>query len=81
VIRTWTGLTTVCTDDLPVLGELPGLPGAYACVTHTGYTLGPICARILADHMRGRGPAVDIAPFLAAPRVMPRAAADILQGA
>jgi len=83
VIRTWTGLTTVCEDDLPLLGELPGLPGAFVCVTHTGYTLGPICARLLADRMSGRAPALDITPFLATHRAVSRAPATAvsLQGA
>jgi glycine/D-amino acid oxidase-like deaminating enzyme len=83
VIRTWTGLTTVCEDDLPLLGELPGLPGAFSCVTHTGYTLGPICARLLAERMCGRAPSLDITPFLAEHRAVARAPAPIasLQGA
>jgi glycine/D-amino acid oxidase-like deaminating enzyme len=77
VIRTWTGLTTVCEDDLPLLGELPGLPGAFVCVTHTGYTLGPICARLLAERMCGRANTLDVTPFLAEHRASARVPAPV----
>nr|WP_244459931.1 FAD-dependent oxidoreductase [Roseomonas fluvialis] len=82
VIRTWTALTTVCEDDLPLLGELPGLPGAFACVTHTGYTLGPICARLVAERICGRAPSLSITPFLVEGRAVTRPPAPVanLQG-
>ena len=79
VIRTWTGMTTVCEDDLPLIGELPGLRGIFACVTHTGYTLGPICAQLLADTMLGTRPALEIARFLPDRRTYTRTPAPAAQ--
>ena len=29
-------------DRAPILGEAPGLPGFYNCVTSNGYTLAPV---------------------------------------
>jgi len=40
------------THDLqPVVGEVPALPGYFACIATTGFTLGPLIARMLAAHI------------------------------
>ena len=33
-------------DRAPILGEAPGLPGFYNCVSSNGYTLAPVLARL-----------------------------------
>lgn len=38
-------------DEHPAVGPLPGLPGVYAAVTHSGVTLAPGIARLLADEV------------------------------
>lgn len=64
VVRSWTGILGSPVDDLPVVGEVPGLPGVVVAVAgHTGWTLAPTCARAAADLVVGRRPAVDLEPF------------------
>jgi glycine/D-amino acid oxidase-like deaminating enzyme len=43
-IRIWAGMN-VNIDRAPILGEVPGLPGFYNCVSSNGYTLAPVLAR------------------------------------
>jgi glycine/D-amino acid oxidase-like deaminating enzyme len=41
---------------------VPGLPGTYLVVTHSGVTLGALLARLVADDLlHGRGD--DLAPY------------------
>jgi glycine/D-amino acid oxidase-like deaminating enzyme len=35
-------------DDHPVVGEVPGRPGLYLLVTHSGGTMGPLLGRLAA---------------------------------
>jgi sarcosine oxidase, subunit beta len=53
VIRMWTGVIAFTDDLLPVVGEVRQQPGYYVCLASTGFTLGPIVARMLAEHMTG----------------------------
>jgi glycine/D-amino acid oxidase-like deaminating enzyme len=63
LIRTWAGINTTV-DGLSVLGGVAGVPGVlFAVPGDAGYTLGPLCARIVADLALGRSPAVDPAPY------------------
>jgi glycine/D-amino acid oxidase-like deaminating enzyme len=51
LLRTWAGVNPLV-DLLSVLGELPAEPGVFVAVPgDCGYTLGPICARLVADEM------------------------------
>jgi glycine/D-amino acid oxidase-like deaminating enzyme len=38
-------------DDRSIVGPLPGVQGAYLAVTHSGITLGPLLAYLLADEI------------------------------
>jgi len=38
-------------DGLPIAGALPGYQGVYLLVTHSGITLGPLLAQLLADEI------------------------------
>ncbi len=38
-------------DGLPLVGELPGLPGAYMLASHSGVTLAPLLSSLLADEI------------------------------
>jgi glycine oxidase len=44
--RTWAGIRPMTPDNLPILGEVPGLPGLLLATGHgrTGMTLGPASA-------------------------------------
>ena len=52
------------TDDLqPVVGELRDVPGYFACIATTGFTLSPMIARMLAAHIaRGHPLPAEYAP-------------------
>jgi glycine/D-amino acid oxidase-like deaminating enzyme len=63
LIRTWAGINTT-TDGRSVLGSVAGLPGVtFAVPGDAGYTLGPLCARVAADLVVSRDPAIDPAPY------------------
>ena len=48
-------------DGLPLVGELPGVTGAYLLASHSAVTLGPLLSQLLADEIiTGR-----ISPWLA----------------
>jgi glycine/D-amino acid oxidase-like deaminating enzyme len=54
IVRIWAAMN-VNIDGAPILGEMPGAPGFWNCVTSNGYSLAPVVARITADLMlRGR---------------------------
>lgn len=49
------GFRPMPADDFPVVGALPGLPGVYVTVTHSGVTLAPILGRhVAAELLDGR---------------------------
>jgi glycine/D-amino acid oxidase-like deaminating enzyme len=55
IIHMWTG-TIAFTDDFnPIIGEVRRLPGYYVCVASTGFTLGPMVARMIAEHLATNG--------------------------
>jgi glycine/D-amino acid oxidase-like deaminating enzyme len=54
IVRVWAAMN-INIDGAPILGEMPGAPGFWNCVTSNGYSLAPVVARITADLMlRGR---------------------------
>ena len=53
-------------DRAPILGEVPGLPGFYNCVSSNGYTLAPVLARLTAEMIAGRSTSLPVAPFCSA---------------
>ena len=63
VLRTWAAMN-INIDGAPILGEHPGIPGFFNCVTSNGYTLGPIMGQITASLVLGKNPGIDIKPFL-----------------
>jgi glycine/D-amino acid oxidase-like deaminating enzyme len=54
LIRTWTGMVALTPDQLPIVGEVPQLPGFHVCAGGSGFTLGPVFARYLGETMSGR---------------------------
>jgi len=51
VVRMWTGVWAGTEDLQPVLGESHAAPGFFLCMAPTGFTLGPLVARMLAANM------------------------------
>jgi glycine/D-amino acid oxidase-like deaminating enzyme len=56
VVRTWTGVMPFTNDGAPVVGESGVVPGYYVCLATTGFTLMPLLARLLAEHMATGAP-------------------------
>jgi glycine/D-amino acid oxidase-like deaminating enzyme len=64
LLRVWTALITRVPDGNPVLGETPGVPGFFqALAIPNGYTLGPLCARLVAEAACGRATGFDLSPW------------------
>jgi len=65
--REWMGFRPSLPDSLPVIGPSSG--GAEVIYAfghgHLGVTMAPVTARIVADLVAGRRPALDIAPYRA----------------
>jgi glycine/D-amino acid oxidase-like deaminating enzyme len=62
-VRAWLGLEAKTEDDLPVLGPIPGVEGAWMIgCSHSGYTSGPFMGKLLADAMLGRVPDLPLFP-------------------
>jgi glycine/D-amino acid oxidase-like deaminating enzyme len=62
--RAWAGLEAETRDALPAVGPVPGVPDAYVCGSvHSGYTSGPYLARLLAERILGREPAMPLFPI------------------
>src|SRR5262249_21290422 len=59
------GLRPWSTDDLPVIGALPGIDNVFVCTGHgaNGLLLGPISGKLVADAMLGNAPTLDLVPF------------------
>ncbi len=55
VIHMWTGVMTFVDDLMPIIGEFRRLPGYYMCLATTGFTLGPLVARLLAEQLVSGG--------------------------
>ncbi|NHP17072.1 FAD-binding oxidoreductase [Rhodococcus sp. IC4_135] len=62
-LRTWVGTTTVTPDQLPLVGPVPGAPGAFVATGGSAFTLGPSFAQVLAELALGRKPGIDLTPY------------------
>ena len=63
LVRTWAGFEAETRDALPVVGPLPGHPDAHVCGSvHSGFTSGPWIAKLLADRILEREPAMALFP-------------------
>ena len=63
--RRWMGHRPAISDSCPLIGEVPGVSGAFVGFghDHVGLTGGPRTGRILAQLMSGRRPNIDLTPF------------------
>ena len=63
LIRTWAGINSI-TDGRSVLGQVQGQEQVFfALPGDAGYTLGPLCARLIVDIMQGRVPAIPVEEY------------------
>jgi sarcosine oxidase, subunit beta len=51
LVRMWTGVWASTRDLQPVLGQAAAVPGFHFCLAPTGFTLGPLVAKMLAAHL------------------------------
>ncbi len=49
LLRTWTGITGVTADQMPLLGEVPEAPGFYVAAGGAAFTHGPTYARLISE--------------------------------
>ncbi len=68
-IRTWTGFRAATDDKLPLIGPHPQIEGLYLATGHEGLgiTTSLATARLLADLIAGRQPAIPCEPYLPRP--------------
>ena len=61
----WLGRRPCLPDMLPALGPVPGQKGLWADFGHhhLGFTLGPVCGRLIAEMITGETPFTDPAPY------------------
>jgi glycine/D-amino acid oxidase-like deaminating enzyme len=66
VLRTWTGFRAATEDNLPFIGSCPGREKVYLATGHEGLgiTTSLGTARLLADLITGRQPAIDPKPYV-----------------
>jgi glycine/D-amino acid oxidase-like deaminating enzyme len=63
IVRSWAAYVNGTADWLPILGELPGAPGAFVnYVPWMGFTGAPAASLAIAAMVRGRAPPMDV-PF------------------
>lgn len=65
VAASWSGLIDVMPDAVPVIGEVPRLPGFFLATGFSGhgFGIGPGAGRMIADLVSGGTPSVDMTPF------------------
>lgn len=63
ITSAWAGLRPGTPDDLPIMGRVE--PGIFIASGHyrNGILLAPITAKLMADLITGRQPAIDLEPF------------------
>lgn len=49
LLRSWTGITGVTTDQMPLLGEVPEAPGFFVAAGGAAFTHGPTYARLISE--------------------------------
>lgn len=48
-IRTWARSRPIPVDGLPIFGSVSEVPGFYIVVTHSGFVLGPLLAKLITE--------------------------------
>ena len=49
LLRSWTGITGITTDQMPLLGEVPEAPGFFVAAGGAAFTHGPTYARLVSE--------------------------------
>lgn len=61
----WFGWRPMTSDDLPIIGRVPGAPNLWVATGHgmLGVSMSVATATLVADLVAGRSPSIDPAPF------------------
>jgi glycine/D-amino acid oxidase-like deaminating enzyme len=57
------GVRPMPQDELPIVGPVPGLPGLYIAVTHSGVTLAPLIGQLVAQEVTSGEPSSLLADY------------------
>lgn len=60
LLRSWTGITGVTTDQMPLLGEVPEAPGFFVAAGGAAFTHGPTYARLISESILDGRPSTPI---------------------
>ena len=63
LVRSWGGMGSDVPDGLPMLGESSAVKGFYLLYAPLGFSMGPICGQIFAEHFLTGDATVPLAPF------------------
>ena len=55
LVRVWSGVWAYTHDFKPILGESQRIPGYHVAMVPTGFTLGPMVSKMLAEYMTSPG--------------------------
>jgi glycine/D-amino acid oxidase-like deaminating enzyme len=55
LVRVWSGVWAYTNDFKPILGESEKIPGYHIAMVPTGFTLGPMVSKMLAEYMTQSG--------------------------
>ncbi len=62
VAQAWAGLLPFTTDNLPIIGPVPGYDGLLVAAGHVfGNAAGPITGKVIAEMAAGKPPSIDVA--------------------
>jgi|GEM_PF-60599 sarcosine oxidase subunit beta len=66
-IRSFAGVRPFCLDQLPIVSDVPEVPGFYMACGHEGdgITLGPITGKLISQYVTGKPLQFELAPELA----------------
>jgi glycine/D-amino acid oxidase-like deaminating enzyme len=60
LLRSWTGITGITTDQMPLLGGVPEAPGFFVAAGGAAFTHGPTYARLVSELILEGRPSVSI---------------------
>lgn len=63
IVRAWGGVIPTTPDRLPIVGQLPGVPGFYVVHFVAGFTLGPVVGRLISELLCEGKPSISIDDF------------------
>jgi glycine/D-amino acid oxidase-like deaminating enzyme len=63
LVRVWSGMGGGSSDGLPIIGESSAVRGFHVVYAPLGFTMGPVCGRVFAEHFLTGEASVPVAAF------------------